>query len=379
MQGTGTAALLLAAVLGGCGGSAEPPAPSARPAATAPALEVGPEAVAKLSVTLAPATRKAVARRLDVVGTVGFDEDRVALAGPRLLGRVVRLGARPGQTVQAGELLAELESADLARTEAQYLGQQARARAAAANATREQELHKRQVSSAREREVAVAEAQALEAEAEVMKQLLLAMGLSQDELPAEGSERSLARFTVRAPLAGVVVDRPVVLGESVDAGQTIAKVADLGRVWVTLDVFERDLAWMRVGLPATLHVDAFPDLQPHGAVRFIRPQIDSATRTARVQLDVENPDGRLLPGQFVTATLVSETPGPPVLTVPRSALEMLDGKDVVFVQRPDGGIAVREVSVGARGHDDVEIRSGLNEGESVAVGNTFLLKAEVLR
>jgi cobalt-zinc-cadmium efflux system membrane fusion protein len=379
MQRTCATALVLAAVLCGCGGSAEPPATPARPAAAPRVLEAAPEAVAKLNVALAAAVRKAVARRIDVVGTVGFDEDRLAIAGPRLLGRIVGLGARPGQTVQAGDLLAELESADLAKREAQYLGQQARARAAAANARREQDLHRRQVSSAREREVAVAEAEALEAEANVTKQLLFAMGLSQEELPTEGGDRALARFTVRAPLAGVVVDRPVVLGESVDVGQTIAKVADLSRVWVNLDVFERDLAWVRVGLPATLHVDAFPDMMPKGTVRFVRPQIDSTTRTARVQLDVENPAGLLLPGQFVTATLVSETPGPPVLTVPRNALEMLDGKDVVFVGVPGGGLAVREVGVGSRGSEDVEIRTGLVEGDSVAVSNTFLLKAEVLR
>jgi len=337
------------------------------------------ETVARLDIGVATVTVKPLARNIDVVGTVEFDQDRVAIAGPRLAGRIVQLHVRPGDVVRRGDMLAELESVELARTAARYLAQKARSRAAAANAARERELHRRQVSSAREREAAIAEEEALQAQVVAAEQLLLALGLSKDELPNGAPQRPLSRFAVRAPIDGVLVERSVVLGEAIDAGETIARIADMSRVWVNLDVFERDLAWMRPGLEAVLRVDAFPDLQPAAHVRYIRPEIDPETRTAMVQLDVDNPDGRLRPGQFVTARLKSDGGGPDTLAIPRDALQLIEGKEVVFVRGKDGSFSVRNVTVGTRGTDDIEILSGVNAGESVAVVNAFLLKSEVLR
>ncbi len=340
---------------------------------------VAAEVAKRLDLGVATATRRPIARDIDLVGTVAFDESRLAFVGSRINGRMTKLGARPGETVRAGDVLAELESVELAREGAEYLGLKARVRAAEANAARERELARRQVSSAREREVAVAEAESVRAQVLASEQLLMALGLRHDELPAAGSDRPLSQFSVRAPIDGVVVDRYVVLGEFVDAGKTIAKIADLSNVWVNLNVFERDLAWVRVGLEAELTIDAYPELQPRAYVRYIKPEVDSATRTARVQLDVANPGAQLRPGQFVTARLKSEGADPDDLAVPRDAVQIVDGAEVVFVKLPDGAFAMRPVKLGTRGTEDVEVIDGLAPGNEVAVKNAFLLKSEFLR
>jgi len=339
-----------------------------------------PAAVAaRLNVGVAEASRKHLRRTINLLGRVAFDEDRVAIAGPRLSGRIVQLGPRPGEAVTEGTVLADLESVELARAGAEYLGRKARARAASLNAARERELASRRISSEREREAAVAEEQTQVAELTASEQLLLALGLSRNELPDGGPDRPLARFRVRAPISGIITDRPVVLGQNVDGSQTIARIADLSTVWVNLDVFERDLAWVRPGLEAELSADASPGSTRTAHVRYVAPQVDEATRTARVQLDVPNPDARLRPGQFVTARLASDTGTADRLTVPRAAVQTLDGRRIVFLKSTDGAFVVREVALGLEGTDDIEVLDGLAPGDQVAVDNAFLLKSEVLR
>jgi len=381
IQREGLAAALAASALWTitAAGPARPQAAAGPDKAPHAAREVPAEVAARLDIGVTTATRRPIARDIDLVGTVAFDESRVAMVGSRITGRVTALGARPGETLRAGDIVAELESVELARAGAEYLGLKARARAADANAARERELARRQVSSAREREVAIADAESLRAQVLASEQLLMALGLRRDELPEAGSDRPLSRFSVRVPIDGVVVDRYVVLGEFVDAGKTIAKIADLSNVWVNLNVFERDLAWVRVGLEAQLTIDAYPDLRPRAYVRYIKPEVDSATRTARVQLDVANPGSQLRPGQFVTARLKSAGTDTEDLTVPRDAVQMVDGVEMVFVKLPDGAFSMRPVKLGTRGTADVEVIDGLAPGDQVAVKNAFLLKSEFLR
>lgn len=354
--------------------------------ANTPPARVASDVAGRLQIGTAPAAVRPIERELSVVGTVSFDEDRVAIVGPRLAGRVVRLTVRPGDPVKQGDVLAEIESVELARAGADYLGAMARARAAEANARRERELAKRNVSAARDREAAEAEAEALGAQADAAEQLLLALGVAREELPKRGGDRPLSRYALRAPIDGVVVQRDAEPGEAVDGGRAIFKVADLSHVRVVLDVFERDLAWVKPGLVAEIATEAYKDLKPRATVLRIDPQIDRETRTAKVYLDVDNPGALLLPGKFVTARLQAngsaggnDAGSPGSVVVPRDALQSIDGRTMLFVKLPDGSFEAREVALGATGSHDVEIAAGVAAGEDVATANAFLLKSEVMR
>ena len=359
-------------------------------AASTPA-RVAPDVAGRLQVGTQPAAMRPIERELSVVGTVTFDEDRVAIVGPRLAGRVVRLTVRPGETVKKGDVLAEIESVELARAAADYLGAMARARAAEANARRERELASRNVSAARDREAAEAEAEALGAQADAAEQLLLALGVAREELPRRGGDRPLSRYALRSPIDGVVVQRDAEPGEAVDGGRAIFKIADLSHVRVELDVFERDLAWVKPGLVAEIATEAYKELKPRATVLRIDPQIDRETRTAKVYLDVDNPGALLLPGKFVTARLKANGAGsgngngnggggaPGSVVVPRDAVQSIDGRTMLFVKLPDGSFEAREIALGATGSHDVEVAAGVAVGEEVATANAFLLKSEVLR
>lgn len=341
-------------------------------------LIISSELAIRLNVGTAPVRLQSLARQLELVGSVEFDQDKVAIAGPRLAGRIIRLPVRPGDVVKAGAVLAEIDSVDLARASADYLGVKARADAANANADRERELAQHNASSQRQREAAEAEARVLSAQALAAERYLQVLGRSLDELPGGKHEQPLNLYRLRAPISGAVVERSVVLGQAVHADTTMFKIADLSHVWIKLEVYERDLSWMRPGLVADLRSESHGPLG-QARVAYVSAQVADATRTAQVHLDFENKGGRLREGQFVTALLRSEGVEGAVMAVPREALQLIDGQHVLFVRRADGGFAVRPVKIGLQGSDQVELYSGVAEGDQVATTNAFLLKSEVLR
>ena len=170
------------------------------------------------------------------------------------------------------------------------------------------------------------------------------------------------------------------LGQAVERATDAFKIADTSHVWVSLDLYEKDLARVHVSQEVEMRTDARPGELFRGRVAFIVPVIDEATRTAKVRLEFPNPKGALHAGQLVTARIVADPKQAvsEVLAVPRSAIEQVEGKTVVFVQSGDG-FERRNVMLGASGGDHVEVRKGLTAGEVVAVDGAFLLKSELLR
>ncbi len=338
---------------------------------------VSGELASRWKIELATVKHQALTRDLELPGTVEFDQDQLAIVGPRLGGRVLKISARLGDQVKAGQVLAELDSVELARASAEYLGVTARAEAAASNARRELDLAERNISSERERETSQAEAAALAAQARAAEHLLMALGLSHEDIP-KGNDYPLNRYRLRSPISGLVVERNGVVGEAVDSKHTMYRVASLSRVWIKLNVYERDLSWVQPGLLAELRTEGKGALG-QAKVAYIEPAIDEASRTARVHLNFDNSKAHLRPGQFVTARLHSEGSGIDVLGIPKAAVETVEGKSLVFVKYPDGSFHVREVKLGSSGAGAIEVRAGLVEGEQIAVSNVFLLKSEVLR
>jgi cobalt-zinc-cadmium efflux system membrane fusion protein len=158
------------------------------------------------------------------------------------------------------------------------------------------------------------------------------------------------------------------------------KIADLSHVWVLLDLYEKDLARVHAGQSVEVRTDANLGEVFRGRVAYVVPVIDEATRTAKVRVEIENLHEKLRLGQLVTATLIGDTAAVAgsVLAVPRSAVQRVDGKPLVFVKRTEG-FERRTVEIGVSGGDLVEVRSGLSEGEIVASEGGFLLKSELLR
>ena len=381
LLGTGLGAARLLSSCGPGGGGAG--AAAASPVVGGQgSVALAPAAAAKNPLRTAAVARAALGRELDAVGTAGYDGDRYAIVGPLVHGRVAALRARPGMPVRAGQVLAEIESAEVGQAQAAYLSAAARRSSSQANLRRETELADRKVSSGRERELAQAQAASDDAELLAARQRLLALGLSGAEIAAlaSGSARA-GRVVLRAPIAGTVVSRSIALGQAVEAATDAFHIADLDHLWIQLDVFEKDLGSVAEGQEAELRTDAWPGLVLPGRVAHVEPRVDERTRTTRVRIDLDNAARRLRPGQFVTAHLRGAA-GPSagaVLTVPRTAVVSIDGRPTVLSLLDDGRYARRPVELGRAVGELVEVRAGASEGERVVVDGAFLLKSELAR
>jgi cobalt-zinc-cadmium efflux system membrane fusion protein len=356
------------------------PVPAAAvPAAAAP-LVLATGARAENPIKVAPAQMLRLGGNVQVVGTVAFHEDHFAVVGPLVAGRISRLVAGVGDQVKRGQVLAEIESVEVGQARADLVAAKARYVAAEANLKRETELAEKRISSSREREVAQAQWATEQAGVRAATMRLRAIGLTDAEIADVDRPALGGKVQIRAPIGGTVIERKVTLGQAVERATDAFKIADTSLVWVSLDLYEKDLYRVRTGQEVELRTDARPGETLRGRVGFIVPVIDETTRTAKVRLEFPNPHGVLQAGQLVTAQIFCDPrqDASPVLAVPRSAVERVEGQTVVFVARP-GGFERRNVILGMSGGDAVEVSQGLKPGEEVAVEGAFLLKSELLR
>lgn len=329
------------------------------------------------SITTTPAALRTLSRKVQVVGSVAYDQDHYAIVGPLVPGRVVDLRASLGSQVRAGQVLAEVESPAVSQARATYLTARAHATAAAANLRRENELAEQRISSAREREVAQAQAAQDDAALRAAEQGLRSLGLSPQDV---SGEQSPGRITLVSPIAGTVVKRNVSLGEAVEHGTDAFVIANLAQLWVLLDIYEKDLQHVHVGQRVQLRTESLPGRVLEGQVSYMDMRVDTDTRTAYVRVVFDNREGLLRPGQFVSASLINEksAPAAAVLTVPRAAVQSVLGHRSVFV-RHAGEYTVHQIETGQADEDFVEVVSGLDPNDEVAVEGTFLLKSKLLR
>jgi len=368
------------------GGSAPPPplpvvAPPSHGADDHP-IAIGEAALAKNPIATARALKQKLAPDLQIVGSVSYDQDHYAVVGPLIPGRVTKLRAGVGDSVRAGQVLAEIESAEVGQALAQYLSATARANAADANLRRERELASQKISSEREREVAEAQAVQEAAEMRAAVERLRAFGLEMKDITElQKSGGAAGRVPLRAPIAGVVVARTVTLGQAVERATDAFKIVNLSHLWVLLDLYEKDLSRVHVGQKVELRTEAHPGEVFRAEVTYVNPIIDEKTRTASVRIEFDNPKGKLQPGQFVSAKIVGDPKFAPtdVIAIPRKAVVSVEGKSLAFVRVAGRGFEKRAVALGVSGGDFVEVRRGVSEGEEVATDGAFLLKSELLR
>ena len=341
------------------------------------------------------------AAELSTTGTVDFDRDRVARVAARIPGRVDRVAAELGQRVNAGDTLAVLDSIELGTAKSEFLQAKSKLALARADLEREEQLFEREVTSERDLQAARAGFQDAEAAFNAAADKLRLLGISDREI--EGiryGDPGAAKFTLRAPFAGKVIERDLTRGELVTPERNLFTIGDLSTVWVWIDVYERDLSRVHLTDDVEVRADAFPERVYSGTVSYVRDQVDPDTRTVRARVDVRNEDGALRPGMFVRVLLsdphVVGTAGagtngaaavdgspvpaskedPPTLVVPESALQREGDGFVVFVEIGPRRYERRAVVLGDKANGRVEVLSGLAEGERVVTEGAFLLKSE---
>jgi Cu(I)/Ag(I) efflux system membrane fusion protein len=200
------------------------------------------------------------------------------------------------------------------------------------------------------------------------------------DVPAEELERlertgePTRTVTFRSPATGVITKKDVVPGMRVNAGEMPFEIVDLSRVWFLADAYETDLSRVEVGQPATLTLRALPNRTYRGRVAFVDPLLDPATRTAKVRVEFENPGGDLRPDMF--GEVVIQGTSREALRVPADAVIHSGTFDVVFLAVGQGRFQPREVKLGERDAEKVEVVAGLEEGDGVVVRANFLVDSE---
>jgi cobalt-zinc-cadmium efflux system membrane fusion protein len=308
---------------------------------------------------------------VSVTGTVTFDPQRVAAIGARINGRVRKVNKFPGDRVGPGDVLAELESAELGQAQVAVASARAHAGAATANEAREVQLAEAHVSSQRDAELARATAAAARAELFAAEQKVKAFG------GTVGGEVGI--LELKSPIAGKVVDLKVSRGQSVEPSFTAFRVADLGEVWIELAVFERELGHVHLGDKVEISPQTNAAIVLDGTVAHVGEIIDLETRSAPVRVVAKNVDESLRPGQSVLAKIHTASAPQPSLLLPQTAVTSVDGRPTVFVAHDETSVEPRTVTLGGKDGQFVEIASGLQAGERVAVSGVFALKSEVFR
>jgi cobalt-zinc-cadmium efflux system membrane fusion protein len=301
-----------------------------------------------------------------LVARLAFDDRKVAAMGPPVQGRVSSIEVVPGDHVEKGALLLTLRAPDIAAASAQ-LTEAKNARALAErNADRARLLLDKGAGSqaeAQQADSALAQARAEEQRAQAV-------------LAALGGFHGSNEYQLRSPIAGVVVERNVAVGTEVHADQDkpLITVADLSTLWVMADVYEQDLARVRVGDEARVHVPAFPDKDPLGRITYVGNTIDPLTRVAVARIEIQNPDSSLRPGMFAKVQVKGLSDG--VVDVPLAAVLARRDQFFVFTKNPNGSFAEREVRPGEQHGQHVQILSGLAPGDPVVTEGAILLDAE---
>ncbi len=341
-------------------------------------VELSSEAVARIGLLTVPVSLRPLAGRQATTGKVGFDETRLAHVGARIPGRLVRVAAELGDRLDEGTVLAVVDSVELGQARADYLRARARYEVAERRFERQRSLHAERVVP--EADVLDAEAVAREAAADLAasRETLALLGLAEGEIEKlSWGDASASWVAVRAPFAGWVVAKEATRGELVTPDKTLFTVADLGQVWLWVDVYERQLRDVRLGARVEARFDAWPGETFSGELAYLADELDPASRTVRARVDLPNPERRLKPGMFARVLLSGDIGDvPPVLAVPREAVQRQAEAAVVFVQTGERRFERRPVELGQTTDEWAEILSGLAAGEEVVTEGAFLLKSQ---
>lgn len=335
-------------------------------------VRLSPEQLKTAGITVETAKAEPFSAALELPGQLQLNSEREARVIAPLGGRVRSVPVQVGMKVRAGAVLATLESRELADASAGLLAARERRVLAESTFLREEGLWQKKISAEQDYLAARRDLNEARIAEQGARQTLLALGISEADVAGIRSSGSLAHYRLRAPLAGTVLTRDLTLGEALGTDKTVFRIADLSSLWIELALPAGDLALVQRGQRVFVS-DGLQ--QGEGRVLFVQPELDAASRTGSVRVEIDNHDGRWRPGQFLRAQLLGGKTTD-VIAVPASALILLENRNVVFVESKDG-FAVREVQPGRKAGGRVEILKGLAAGERYASGDVFLLKAEL--
>ena len=362
------------------GASAAPPAGVQTAGNPLPdvAVMLTAEAIERAGIRLAPVTGGSAGSTLRLPGVVEANAYKQVAVTPLVAGRVTRVLAELGQSVRRGQELAEIFSPELSEVETRYISARAELEAHERELQRTEKLVEIGAASRQELERLHAEHTSKLTAVESARSRLELLGLSASAIAGLGPGKNVGAVTIiPAPIAGVVTERMANAGLNVDSSTKLFMVVDLSTVWVVADVYEKDFSRVRVGSQASITTKAYPDTVLTGRVNYIDPQLNATTRTAKVRIEVANPREQVRLGMFADVGIEGgqQTSG---ARIPRTAVQNVDNRTVVYLADPKqpNRFIEREVQLGNASGNDVDVVTGVNEGDTVVGDGSFFLRAE---
>ncbi|MBA4280846.1 efflux RND transporter periplasmic adaptor subunit [Ralstonia sp.] len=340
-------------------------------------LKLSKEEAERAGIQLEALKPQALVDTVKVTATIRPNQDRIARIAPRVEGRVASVLANLGDTVRGGQTVATLDSLSVGEASSALLQAQSTVRVAEADFKRAAALNAEEIIPQREYLRAKSEHEKAEAALRAAEDRLRLLGVS----PKQAAGHVQSMFPVTAPFAGTVIEKKATVGALSNPSEPLFVVADLSKVWIEANLAEAMLTKVRVGARAIVTLDAYPGEHFEGRVTYVASVLEKESRTIPARIEVDNPDRRLKPEMFATATIESAataTPKAQVLTVPDAAIVLMQGQPNVFVFE-HGGYEQRAIEPGAKLGGRTVIKSGLAAGEQVVSAGTYALKARVLK
>jgi RND family efflux transporter MFP subunit len=320
-------------------------------------VQISAQRLQSIGVKIGTVEQKQVEDEIRTTGNVAVDETRLAYVQVRYSGYIEKAFADATyQFIRKGQPLFTIYSPDVVATEREYLVAK---------------KNQQQVAQSTVPGVASSAASLLDAASERLKQ----WGVPEQEIARlESTGQVQQELEFDSPVSGYITERNALPSVAVQPDMRLFTLADLSTVWVQAQVFQNDLARIKVGDPATLTVSTFPGRTFRGRVDFIYPQLDTDTRTAKVRIVSANSELQLKPGMFVNVAL--KVPMGRQLVIPASGVLQSGSRQIAFVERSDGYLEPRDVELGIRVGDDFIVTKGLNAGEQIVTSANFLIDSE---
>lgn len=345
-------------------------------------VKLTPVSIKEIGLKTETISLKPFTKFITIPAKVLANQDNEALVGSLIQGRVCKVFVKAGDFVKAGQVLMQVEGLEIGEIKASFISAKANLEYQKTNYERQKKLLEENVGAQKNLLETLNEYEKARAEYNAQKNKINAIELSVSEVIAGknvlSDDSNSGILPVKSPISGIVVERNVVIGQSIDATTNAFKIVNLSSVWVDGQVYEKDISKLNSKTVADFFTSSYPLEKFTGKVTYIGQIIDEQTRTITIRAEFNNAAGKLKPQMFGELRIPDDF-NSTALLVPAEALIKIDNADFVFIQKEDTVFEKKAVMIGTSQNEIVEIVQGLTNNDKIVVKGAFYLKSELLK